>query len=176
MIAAVIASVVLVIATILTLYETLRLTSAHLAELPLPPRARIIVVVLAAFVGHTLAVWTYAFAYWGLAGQLGGFGGLPVDDFMDCLYFSAVTYTSLGFGDHVPLSHVRLIAGVEGLNGLLLIGWSASFTYLAMERYWPMHDARRGRRRRGLAPRHPHGSTQAAAQTDAVGALQRPLD
>ena len=30
-------------------------------------------------------------------------------------------------------------AGVEALNGLLLIGWSASFTYLAMERYWPMH-------------------------------------
>ena len=32
-----------------------------------------------------------------------------------------------------------MIAGVEALNGLLLIGWSASFTYLAMERYWPLH-------------------------------------
>jgi hypothetical protein len=163
MIAAMIASVVLVIATILTLYETLRFTSNHLAELPLPPRARIIVVVLAAFVGHSLAVWTYAFAYWVLAERLGGFGGLPVDDFLDCLYFSAVTYTSLGFGDHVPLSHVRLIAGVEGLNGLLLIGWTASFTYLAMERYWPMHEARHSRSRRGRRAARADGSARTVA-------------
>ena len=71
--------------------------------------------------------------------RIGGFAGLPVESFQDCLYFSVVTYTSLGFGDQVPVSHARLIAGVEALNGLLLIGWSASFTYLAMERYWPMH-------------------------------------
>ena len=30
----------------------------------------------------------------------------------------------------------RLIAGVEALTGLLMIGWSASFTYLEMERFW----------------------------------------
>jgi Ion channel len=103
------------------------------------------VVVLATFVGHAAAVWTYALAYWVLAvkWQVGGFSGLPVEGFQDCLYFSVVTYTSLGFGDHVPVSHARLIAGVEALNGLLLIGWSASFTYLAMERYWPLHDGRR---------------------------------
>ena len=126
---AMLASVVLVMATILILYETLRLTSNHLAELPLPPRARIIVVVLASFAGHTAAVWTYAFAYWVLAvkWRIGGFAGLPVESFQDCLYFSVVTYTSPGFGDHVPVSHARLIAGVEALNGLLLIGWSASF-------------------------------------------------
>jgi hypothetical protein len=35
-----------------------------LADLPLPPHGRIIAVVLAAFVGHTLAVWTYALVYW----------------------------------------------------------------------------------------------------------------
>jgi hypothetical protein len=160
MILAVITTVLLVVSTILILYETLRLTSNHLAELPLPPRWRIIVVVLAAFVGHTLAVWTYAFAYWVLAERLGGFGGMRVDDFLDCLYFSAVTYTSLGFGDHVPLDHVRLIAGVEALNGLLLIGWSASFTYLAMERYWPMHQGRRRRatgwNRKPLMPSRAH--------------------
>jgi hypothetical protein len=145
MVVAMVISVVLVITTILTMYETLRLTSNHLAELPVPPRARIIAVVLAAFVGHTLAVWTYGFAYWLLAVQWkpGGIAGLPVEDFFDCLYFSVVTYTSLGFGDQVPVSHARLIAGVEALNGLLLIGWSASFTYLAMERYWPLHPNRR---------------------------------
>jgi hypothetical protein len=145
MIIAMVTSVVLVITTILTMYETLRLISNHLADLPVPPRARIIAVVLAAFAGHTLAVWTYGLAYWLLAVQwkLGSFAGLPVEDFFDCLYFSVVTYTSLGFGDQVPVSHARLIAGVEALNGLLLIGWSASFTYLAMERYWPLHPSKR---------------------------------
>jgi len=148
-------SVVLVITTILTLYETLRLTSNHLAELPVPPRARIIAVVLAAFVGHTFAVWTYGLAYWVLAvrWRLGSFSGLPVEDFLDCLYFSVVTYTSLGFGDQVPVSHARLIAGVEALNGLLLIGWTASFTYLAMERYWPLHEEQRSKRHAGRPPR-----------------------
>jgi len=29
-----------------------------------------------------------------------------------------------------------MIAGVEALNGLLLIGWSASYAYIAMERFW----------------------------------------
>ena len=31
---------------------------------------------------------------------------------------------------------MRLVAGVESLNGLVLIGWSASFTYLTMEEFW----------------------------------------
>jgi len=53
-----------------------------------------------------------------------------------CIYFSAETFTSLGFGDLTPVGPVRLLAGVEALNGLLLIGWSASFTYISMERFW----------------------------------------
>jgi len=142
MIVAMAVSAVLVVTTVMMFYEVLRLTSNHLSDLPLPPRARIIVVVLAAFGGHTAAVWIYAGAYWLLAVwlEIPSFAGVPVEGFNDCLYFSVVTYTSLGFGDHVPVSHARLISGVEALNGLLLIGWSASFTYLAMERYWPMHE------------------------------------
>lgn len=134
-------SVLLIVVTILVLYETLRFTSDHLAELPVPPRARIIAVVLAAFAGHTVAVWIYAGAYWLLVLQLrlGAFSGVPIETFEDCLFVSVVAYSSLGYGDHVPLGHARLLTGVEALNGLLLIGWSASFTYLAMERYWPLH-------------------------------------
>lgn len=144
------ATVLLVVATVVTFYEVLRLTSNHLADLPIPPRARIIVVVLSCFLGHSVAVWTYATAYWvaAVVWEVPSFQGVPVESFVDCLYFSVVTYTSLGFGDQVPVSHARLVAGVEALNGLLLIGWSASFTYLAMERYWPLHPPRRRRARR----------------------------
>jgi len=52
------------------------------------------------------------------------------------MYFSAETFTSLGFGDLVPVGSIRPLAGVEALNGLLLIGWSASYAYIAMERFW----------------------------------------
>ena len=70
---------------------------------------------------------------WLDAGSLTGTAGFSL---ANCMYFSAETYTSLGFGDLTPVGPVRLLAGVEALNGLLLIGWSASFTYLAMERFW----------------------------------------
>jgi len=48
---------------------------------------------------------------------------------------------ALGFGDLTPVGPVRLLAGVEALNGLLLIGWSASFTYISMERFWQTVEA-----------------------------------
>ncbi len=145
MIAAMALSVLLVVVTVLLFYEVLRLTTNHLADLPIPPRARIIPVVLACFVGHTAAVWIYAGAYWVLAyWEYGAVTGMTAEQYQDFLYFSVTTYTSLGFGDHLPLLHSRLLAGVQALNGLMLIGWSASFTYLAMERYWPEHDRRAG--------------------------------
>lgn len=52
------------------------------------------------------------------------------------LYFSAETYTSLGFGDIIPTGPMRLIASFEPLNGLILLGWSASFLHLEVNRYW----------------------------------------
>jgi hypothetical protein len=57
-----------------------------------------------------------------------------------------VSYTSLGLGDVYPQGGVRLLTGVEALVGLLMIAWSASFTYLSMEKYWPLHRTRRARR------------------------------
>lgn len=47
-------------------------------------------------------------------------------------YFSFSCYTSLGIGDIVPHGHVRLLAGIEALIGLVLIGWTASFLLVEM--------------------------------------------
>ena len=65
-------------------------------------------------------------------GTLGGAGSSLADE----AYFSAETYTSLGFGDVVPNGSLRLLAGIEALNGLLMIGWSASFLFIEMQRHW----------------------------------------
>ena len=67
---------------------------------------------------------------------LGGFAGGFVDSFSSFLYFSAETYTSLGLGDISPVGDIRLLAGLESLNGLVMISWTASFTYLEMRKYW----------------------------------------
>lgn len=100
---------------------------------------RILVIVIAALVAHLVEIGLYAVAY-ALGDRvlaLGGFGGLAVTQPLDYLYFSIVSYTSLGLGDVFPIAHLRFITGIEALNGLLLIAWSGSFIYIAMARLWP---------------------------------------
>lgn len=124
--------------TTLVHYEVLRILTTTLPGLGVPPRTKLIVVIFAAFLAHMAEIILYGLALFSLvrfldAGTLNGLGGTSL---VNCVYFSAETYTSLGFGDVVPLGPVRLAAGVEALNGLLLIGWSASYAYIAMERFW----------------------------------------
>jgi len=143
---AALASIVLVGLSILIHYEFLGGLWRRLPTMTVRPRARLIVVVFVCFIAHTIEIWLYAVGYYLFAEvfNLGSFGGeSPLHDFIGYVYYSAVTYTSLGLGDIFPLRGLRLISGVEALNGLLLIGWSASFTYLAMEKFWPLHWKRR---------------------------------
>ncbi|MFX0543862.1 ion channel [Roseovarius sp. S1116L3] len=69
---------------------------------------------------------------------VGGFKAGNVTSFMDVFYFSVVNYTSLGLGDIYPTGHLRFLAGVEALNGFLLISCSASTIFLVTT-----HDKRR---------------------------------
>ncbi|MEZ5703555.1 MAG: potassium channel family protein [Burkholderiaceae bacterium] len=99
---------------------------------------------MGAFLAHAIEMLMYgatlyALVTWLAAGSLAGSAGAS---WLSCLYFSAETYTSLGFGDLTPVGPVRLLAGTEALNGLLLVAWSASFTYLSMERFWKPDKAR----------------------------------
>ena len=43
---------------------------------------------------------------------------------------------TLGIGDVFPTGALRVIAGIESLLGLLMMTWSASFTFIYMERFW----------------------------------------
>lgn len=129
---------VLVVSTTVLHYEVLRWLNTLLPALEIADRAKLVVVILAAFVAHALEIGLYGVALYGLVDGFGagGLTGATSISLSNCLYLSAETYTSLGFGDLSPVGPVRLLAGVEALNGLLLIGWSASFTYLSMERFW----------------------------------------
>lgn len=127
----------LVITTIIQ-YEVLRMLTIVLPALSIPARAKLIVVIFGAFFAHAAEIVLYAVAIYVLVRYAGAgtLGDASRFSLIKCLYFSAETYSSLGYGDVVPGGDLRLVAGVEVLNGLLLIGWSASYTYIAMERFW----------------------------------------
>ncbi len=135
-------AIVLVVLSTLTHYEVLRLLSAYVPRIRIRPRARLLAVLFGTFFGHLLEISFYALAYYYLRDRfdLGTFGGKFSDHFTYYLYFSAETYTTIGLGDIYPLGALRLITGIEALNGLLLIGWSASFTYLIMQKFWNIRD------------------------------------
>lgn len=50
------------------------------------------------------------------------------------LYFSAVTYTTTGYGDLVLPDEWRLVGGVEALTGILMCGWSTGFFFAIVSR------------------------------------------
>jgi ion channel len=54
-------------------------------------------------------------------------GAMP--DLPTSLYFSAVTYTTTGYGDLVLPAAWRLVGGVEALTGILMCGWSTGFFF-----------------------------------------------
>jgi hypothetical protein len=62
-------------------------------------------------------------------------GAMP--DLQSGLYFSAVTYTTTGYGDLVLPQAWRLHGAVEALTGILMCGWSTGFFFAIVSRmYW----------------------------------------
>ncbi len=130
--------ILLLVLTTVIHYEVLRMLTLWLADLGVPARAKLVVVIFGAFLAHAVEIFLYAVTIYILVQYFGAgtLGDASYISLARCLYFSAETYSSLGYGDVVPGGALRLLAGSEVLNGLLLIGWSASYIYIAMERFW----------------------------------------
>ena len=47
-----------------------------------------------------------------------------------------MTFSTVGSADVYLVGPVRFLSGTEALAGLVLITWSASFTFLEMQRFW----------------------------------------
>ncbi len=132
-------------ATILLHYEALNVASSLLARLHRRPRIAVLFVVLALVAAHLLEISLHGGAFYLERATLAiqGTHGPVAESFLTYLYFSAETYTSLGVGDLVPGSELRFLVGLEALTGLLMIGWSSSFIFLAMQRFWKLDGAAR---------------------------------
>jgi voltage-gated potassium channel Kch len=57
-------------------------------------------------------------------------------DFETALYFSLVSYTTIGYGDVVLPQKWRLLGGIEGISGALLSGLSTAFLFVMLSRFF----------------------------------------
>lgn len=123
-------------------YEILFQMTLLMPKLAVPHRFRIVLGVLGALIAHVIEIWLFALAYYvmhhnsGWGHLEGTYTGTFTGTLLDCAYFSFTTFTTLGFGDIVPIGDLRYLVGIESLTGLVLITWTASFLYVEMRKSW----------------------------------------
>jgi hypothetical protein len=85
---------------------------------------------LIAFALHALEIVLWAGVYQTL---------VPVNElasFEEAVYFSFVTFTTLGYGDITLSEGWRLLSGIEALNGILLVGWTTAMIFSVVQHIW----------------------------------------
>ncbi len=80
----------------------------------------LIVTILGIFFVHTVEIWTWAVLYF----WLGEFETMERS-----LYFSTVTFTTLGYGDITLQERWQLLSSFEAANGIILFGVSTAFVF-----------------------------------------------
>ena len=94
---------------------------------PLSPRgaAFTLTVVLAIIALHGLEIWAFALTYMGVG---------AVKGFEDALYFSTISYSTVGYNDTHIAPDWRLLGAFESILGMILLGWSTSFFFRMLGR------------------------------------------
>lgn len=136
----ILASTVLILVTVLFHYEVLKGITLLLVKPRHGPRSRILYMVLGLTLLHTLEILIFAGGYKVLTWfDLGMLSDMPSEHFYYYFYYSAIVYTTLGFGDIIPLGPLKILTAMEALIGLGFITWSASFTFLEMQKLWSVN-------------------------------------
>jgi len=81
--------------------------------------------VLVLMITHALEVIVWSFVYFIV-------GAAP--EGTDLVYFAFVNYTTLGYGDVVPVARWRLLGPMTAMNGVLLFGWSTAVIFEVLRR------------------------------------------
>jgi hypothetical protein len=81
--------------------------------------------VLVLMLTHAAEVVVWGIAYWLV-------DAAPVGT--DRVYFAFVNYTTLGYGDVVPVVRWRLLGPITAMNGVLLFGWSTAVIFEVLRR------------------------------------------
>jgi hypothetical protein len=129
-------------ACVLLQYEGLLLVWRRLSGQTGQRRIKVLYSILSVILLHVLEIGIFGAIIWLLLlwPACGSIAGAHTAGLIDCIYFSGVTFTTLGFGDVLPVGPIRFMAAAESLIGLVLIAWSASFAYIEMEKFWRADD------------------------------------
>ena len=79
---------------------------------------------------HTIQIAIWAVAYLLLVEVS------ELTTFETALYFSFVTFTTLGYGDITLSEPWRIMSGIQALSGILLVGWTTAFLFAVVQRSW----------------------------------------
>ena len=94
---------------------------------PLSPQglAFTLLIVLALIALHGVEIWAFALLYLGV-------GAIPTLE--DALYFSTISYSTVGYNDTHILPEWRLLGAFESILGMILLGWSTAFFFRMLGR------------------------------------------
>ena len=83
---------------------------------------KIFAVILALHLAE-ICVWAGFYTLWGI-----------LKDFESAVYFSIVTYSTIGYGDVTLPVGWRLLGAIEGVTGVLTFGWSTGLIFAVASR------------------------------------------
>lgn len=124
----VLATIIIHGGAVMLLFRMGRRAITHTHKLPAYVRLTISSFFVVGFImAHMIEIMLWATAY-RLAGEL--------QDFEQATYFSAITYATIGYGDITLSREWRLASAIEGVNGILLFGWTTAFLFKVSELLW----------------------------------------
>ncbi len=97
--------------------------TSHAVHAAWPP-VRSVVVMMATvsilMAAHVAEIGIWAMSYAALH---------AIEDRSQAFYFAFINYTTLGYGDVLPVQRWRLLGPMSAMNGILLFGWSTAVIY-----------------------------------------------
>jgi predicted exporter len=100
----------------------------HVDPLSLRGAVFTLLIVLAIFVLHGIEIWLFALLYLAIG---------AVDGLENALYFSTISYSTVGYSDTHATAAWRLLGPFESILGIILLGWSTAFFFRVLGRIDP---------------------------------------
>lgn len=94
------------------------------------PSSLVLVATFGIIAIHTVEIWSYAVLYLALH---------AFHDLEEALYFSTVTYSSIGYGDLLLPHAWRILGAIEGAVGIIMLGWSTAYLVSLLTQLKLMH-------------------------------------